>query len=178
MLILDSTSFNNKRTNVWEQLSREIKENKENIRRAGKKLLHKVYSHPEKHTFGFGFIFSVRILISKVCFSQPLNVVEWACYLDYWCISRHKWMLGLDKPQWLLKGLQTTSCQWSACIWFQAGMSLISGHCGGLMVQRVLCKLNVKSKVRFPRLIFLLYNMQYLHDIKLMAQGSQIYTLR
>lgn len=122
----------------------------------GKNYFIKVYSHPEKHTFGFGFIFSVRILISKVCFSQPLNVVEWTCYLDYWCISQHKWMLGLDKPQWLLKGLQTTSCQWSACIWFQAGMSLISGHCGGLMVQRMLCKLNVKSKVRFPRLIFLL----------------------
>lgn len=161
-------------SNYLEKLRRIKKTSEEQ----GKNYFIKVYSHPEKHTFGFGFIFSVRILISKVCFSQPLNVVEWTCYLDYWCISRHKWMLGLDKPQWLLKGLQTTSCQWSACIWFQAGMSLISGHCGGLMVQRMLWKLNVKSKVRFSRLIFLLHNMQYPHDIKLMAQGSQIYTLR
>ena len=36
------------------------------------------------------------------------------------------------------------------------------------------CKVQSES----PTVDFLLHNMQYPHDIKLMAQGSQIYTLR
>ena len=59
-------------SNYLEKLRRIKKTSEEQ----GKNYFIKVYSHPEKHTFGFGFIFSVRILISKVCFSQPLNVVE------------------------------------------------------------------------------------------------------
>lgn len=35
-----------------------------------------------------------------------------------------------------------------------------------------------KVQSEIPKVDFLLHNMQYPHDIKLMAPGSQIYTLR
>ena len=81
------TSFNNKRTNVWGNYLEKLRRTTKISGDRKKKLLHKVYSPTKDHAHGFEFIFSVRILISKVCFSYPLNIVEWTYYLECWFFS-------------------------------------------------------------------------------------------
>lgn len=81
------TSFNNKRTNIWDNYLEKLRRTTKTSGEQEKKLLHKVYSPTKDHAHGFEFIFSVSILTSKVCFSSPLNIVEWTYYLDCWFFS-------------------------------------------------------------------------------------------